>query len=128
VSRETVIQRAAALHPKGLGTSEIAAELQVSRSTVQRAKASRPALFDTHEPGSLEHRRQILLGALDHGSLAEQLRAVELLEKLNAGTGQHGNGSGKVTVHLHGPTYCPACGEHLDPAEAGVVQEENRDD
>jgi hypothetical protein len=121
MSHQTTAQRAAELHRRGLSTGEIAAEMKVSLSTVQRAKAARPDLFAEHEPGSREHRRAILLAALDQGSLSEQLRAVELLDKLSAGS-QRGNESGRIAVHVHGPRVCPVCGAHLDTEHTEVVR------
>jgi AcrR family transcriptional regulator len=125
VSRLESILKAAELARRGLSTSEIADELGVSRSTVQRAKAARPDLFGEVVLGSHEHKRAVLLDALgatladgrpDH---ATRVRAAEDLSKLDPNAGS--KGPGLVRVILNGPTYCPACGERLE-AESSVVE------
>jgi hypothetical protein len=113
---ETIL-RAAELHGQGLSISEIARELGRSPRTVSRYKRQRPDLFERFEPGSLEHRRVILLRALETGSLSEQLRAAELLDRLSAN--EKPKGSGRIMVTVVSPETCPHCGNSLrEPAES----------
>ena len=95
---------------RGLSRQEVADELDVSARTIQRWAAERPDLFKQHDPGSLEHRRAILLEALETGNLAERLRAVDLLERL--GAQEKPRRSGRILVNL-GPETCPHCGGSL---------------
>ncbi len=110
------VQRAAELQRRGYGTSEIAKEIGYSRSTVIRAKASRPDLFEEHDPGSIEHRRAILLQALESGNLAERLRAVELLERLGANEKPQGSQTIYVVDGYDGDSLdvpCRKCGASI---------------
>jgi Homeodomain-like domain len=116
------IVKAAELHRQGVPQKDIAAKVGVTTRQLQRwARDARYVhLFERHEPGSTDHRRAILLQALDQGSLSEQLRAVELLGKLGEND-KRGSGAQRVAVHLHGPRVCPECGAHLE-TESSVVQ------
>jgi hypothetical protein len=109
------IERAAEMTLRGVPQKQIAAEIGCSTKQIQRwAKDPRyEKLFaPPPEPGSLEHRRSVLLRALETGSLGEQLRAVELLEKLGANE-KRASGSGRITVYVGEHETCPKCGHRL---------------
>ena len=96
------IARAGELTRQGVPQKEIAADIGCSTKQIQHwTRDPRYAhLLERHEPGSLEHRRSILLAALDSGNLSERLRAVELLERL--GVNEKPQGNGRIVV-LVGP-------------------------
>lgn len=97
---------------RGERPSDVARACKVSTSTLARWRKSRPHLFEVHEPGSVEHRRAVLLEALETGNLSERLRAVELLERLGQSDGR---APGATTIYVAALDHCPHCGAKLEP-------------
>jgi hypothetical protein len=111
------IRKAADLLSRGHRRVDVARQLGVSSATIDRWRREKPALFETHEPGSPDHVRQVLIDALTRGSLSERVKAADMLQRMGL-QGESSPGA-SVTVIVSELETCPACGERLPVTVSG---------
>jgi transposase-like protein len=119
--------KAAQLLAAGMPVAKAARTLGIGRATLNRWRKEHPSEFENAEPAEPEDVHRALLRAImdnREASDADRMRASRELRELDA-SHMRAAGSGRITVTLSRPSYCPRCHAYLGEPEAHVSNEDN---